>query len=163
MSDRTLVLLRHAKAENPDDYATDIERPLAPRGRADAAAAGRWLVDAGLKPDLVLCSSALRTRQTWEFASPLLGAVEVAYEPQLYTAGLPDAIKLVEQTRPEIGTLLVIGHNPTMSVLSAYLDPDGEHGDGLSTAGLAVHRVTTPWAQIESGGAELTRLHTARA
>jgi hypothetical protein len=62
MTMHTLVLLRHAKAERPDRYPQDVDRPLSSRGRADAAAAGRWLADAGLVPDRVLCSPSVRTR-----------------------------------------------------------------------------------------------------
>ena len=61
---RTLVILRHAKAANPEGVA-DPDRPLTSRGHADAAAAGAWLAHRDLQPDLVLCSSARRTRETW--------------------------------------------------------------------------------------------------
>ena len=64
MSERTLVILRHAKAERPAELA-DADRPLTQRGHADAAAAGAWLAARGYRPDLVLCSPAKRTRQTW--------------------------------------------------------------------------------------------------
>ena len=63
---RTLVLLRHAKAEAAgSDAPDDAERPLTARGHADAAAAGAWLARHGLLPDVVICSPARRTRQTW--------------------------------------------------------------------------------------------------
>ena len=58
------MLLRHAKSSWKDDLP-DVERPLSPRGRRDAAVAGRWLAEHVGRPDLVLCSVAVRTRQTW--------------------------------------------------------------------------------------------------
>jgi len=61
--DRTLVLLRHSKAVPPESMP-DFERPLADRGRADARAAGRYLVAEGIEADLVLCSPSQRTRET---------------------------------------------------------------------------------------------------
>src|SRR5262249_13960879 len=61
---RTLVILRHAKAEAPN-RAADLERSLTERGHADAGAAGAWLVARGYLPNLVICSPARRTRQTW--------------------------------------------------------------------------------------------------
>ena len=64
---RRLVLLRHAKSDWPDDVP-DHERPLARRGRRDAPAAGRWLRKSGYVPDLVLCSTARRARETWQLA-----------------------------------------------------------------------------------------------
>ena len=74
---RTLVVLRHSKSAYPPDTA-DVDRPLSARGQRDAAAAGHWLRDQGLIPDLVLCSIAVRTRQTWDLASDQLGWVEEA-------------------------------------------------------------------------------------
>lgn len=66
---RRLVVLRHAKSAWPDDGA-DHERPLAPRGRRSAPAAGRRLREADCVPDLVVCSTARRTRQTWDLVFP---------------------------------------------------------------------------------------------
>ena len=159
MTQRTLVLLRHAKAEHPSGYPQDIDRPLSSRGRADATAAGRWLVEAGLVPELVLCSSAVRTRETWRSAAETVGDIPVVYEPRLYLAGVLDALDLIQKTDASVSVLLVIGHNPTLSALSATLDPDGG-GDGLRTAGIAVHRLTGTW---ESQSAPLIHSHTARA
>jgi phosphohistidine phosphatase len=164
MTLRTLVLLRHAKAEPPEGYSNDIDRPLRPRGHADAEAAGAWLAESGYSPDLVLCSPAVRTRETWAAASAKLGHLPVVYEQSLYLAGAVDALELVRQTGADVGTLLVIGHNPTMSVLSAMLDEDAVgSGDGLHTAGLAVHRFDGTWAELDAHGAPLVKEHTARA
>jgi phosphohistidine phosphatase len=164
MSERTLVLLRHAKAEPPDNYAEDFDRPLSRRGRGDAEAAGRWLVAAGLTPDLVLCSSSVRTRETWLRVSAAVGQVPVTYEQSLYLSSAVEALELIQQTDASVGTLLVIGHNPTMSVLSALLDRDGGvSGDGLHTSGLAVHRFDDVWGALDAQSAPLLQEHTGRA
>lgn len=164
MSDRTLVLLRHAKAEPPDNYADDFDRPLSRRGRGDAEAAGRWLVSAGLVPDLVLCSAAVRTRETWLSVSKAVGSVPVTFEQSLYLSNAVEALELIQETDATVGTLLVIGHNPTMSVLSALLDRDGSiSGDGLHTSGLAVHRFNDVWGALDAQSAPLLQEHTARA
>jgi phosphohistidine phosphatase len=164
MSERTLVLLRHAKAEPPDGYPEDIDRPLSRRGRADAEAAGKWLVESGLVPDLVLCSAAVRTRETWQAAASVVGEVPVTYEQSLYLSGAIDALELIQETDAAVSTLLVIGHNPTMSVLSALLDRDGGiSGDGLHTSGMAVHRFGDAWSALDAGGAAVREEHTARA
>ncbi len=159
---RTLVLLRHAKAERPEGYPTDIDRPLSPRGRSDAAAAGRWLVRKGLVPDQVLCSPSVRTRETWQSAEPILGQISILYEQSLYLGGAGETIELVRETEPTVSVLLVIGHNPTMSVVSARLDPHGIPGEDLRTAGLAVHRFEGAWSDLEPGKAPRTAKHTAR-
>lgn len=170
MTDRQLILLRHAKAERPDGYATDAERPLSARGRADARAAGAWLAERGLRPDLVLCSPAVRTRQTWDGVAAALALGPAAnpavdYQSSLYALGAESLLTIIGGTAPEVRTLLVIGHNPTMSVASALLDPEG--GAELRTAGLAVHAVPGEWtdcARPAAGGAlaPLTEAHTAR-
>lgn len=167
---RTLVLLRHAKAEPPDDRP-DIERPLAARGRRDAGAAGDWLAAQGLRPDLVLCSPAVRTRQTWHGVAvgladsdPAGGAPEVRYEASLYDGGRTELVDLLRAVPDAVGTVLVIGHNPTVSDVSVLLRPDSRAtgGDVLPTCGLAVHRPSRPWSETEPGSAELVRQHTAR-
>lgn len=162
MTVRTLALLRHAKAMSPDDYADDFERPLSHRGRSDAAAAGRWLLGQGVLPQLVLCSPALRTRETWTAAGAALGDPVVTYQPRLYLTSVSDALELVQATDLGVHTLLVIGHNPTLSVLSAMLNTDGLTGEGLQTAGIAVHRLDGTWADFDAHTAPVVAEHTAR-
>ena len=77
---RQLMLLRHAKAELGGPGMTDFERPLAGRGRKAAARMGRYLAENGLAPDLVLCSPARRTRETWEIASAALPPAETRFQ-----------------------------------------------------------------------------------
>ena len=80
-----LVLVRHAKASSDDPRLADAERPLTDRGRRDAAAVGRWLAARDLRPDLVLCSTSLRTRQTW--AAALAAERRTAQSPRAPAAG----------------------------------------------------------------------------
>ena len=165
MTERTLVILRHAKAERPG-AVPDHERRLSARGEADAGAAGAWLAATGRYPDLVLCSSAARTRGTWQRVAAALGGagtVDVRYEPALYSGGTAELVDLLRQVPPGTGTVLLIGHNPVLSQLSALLDPAGTGDpDGLATSGLAVHAVTGGWAGLGPGGAAWRDGHTAR-
>ncbi|WP_443080564.1 SixA phosphatase family protein [Streptomyces sp. PTD5-9] len=99
--ERRLIVLRHAKSAWPEGVP-DHERPLAGRGRRDAPAAGRRLYEAGYTPDLVVCSTARRTRETWDLAAAELlvrGAAAVPSEPvgALREAGVPEAVC------PEVG------------------------------------------------------------
>ena len=169
MTVRTLVLLRHAKAERINDR-TDLERPLTERGHRDAGAAGAWLATQELRPDLVLCSPAIRTRQTWHDvavalaeADPAGGGPEVRYEAALYDAGRTELVDLLRAVPDSVGTVLVVGHNPTVSDVSVLLRPDNRPtgGDELPTGGLAVHRPSGPWSATEPGSAEMIRQHTA--
>ncbi|MEV4415482.1 histidine phosphatase family protein [Catellatospora sp. NPDC049609] len=162
---RTLVLLRHAKADRPVGLP-DTDRPLTDRGHADAAAAGAWLVNQGYVPDLVLCSPARRTRQTWHSVAVALagaGSPLVHYERPLYEGSPEDLIKLLQSVEPEHRTVLVIGHNPTISQLSERLDAGGGEvdSDGLRTCGIAVHQPDGDWSATDT--AKLVATHTARA
>jgi phosphohistidine phosphatase len=166
MTDRILALLRHAKATHPDGVA-DLQRALTPRGHADAAAAGAWLAGHRHNPDLVLCSPARRTRETWHGVALALGGgandTAVAYDPVIFDAHDGQALlDLVAATGPEVTTLLVVGHNPTLSALSAMLDRTAAD-EGLRTCGIAVHRVAGAWGDLAAEGAPITATHTARA
>jgi phosphohistidine phosphatase len=170
MTVRTLVLLRHAKAEEPG-RRRDIERRLTKKGEADADAAGAWLADHGLWPDLVLCSPATRTRQTWHGVAVALAqadpdgpAPEVHYEPGLYDGGRTEVIDLLHAVGEDTGTVLVVGHNPTMTDVAILLRPyDTETGfEGLKTCGMAVHRSEGPWSATEPHSMPLVDEHTAR-
>jgi phosphohistidine phosphatase len=163
VSTRTLVILRHAKAASPDGIP-DAERPLTGRGHADAAAAGAWLLHSGLTPDLVLCSPSRRTRQTWHgVALALTSAPEVRYDQGIYAAPVRTLLATVRAAAPEATTVLLIGHNPGVSELSALLDPDQADDEGLRTAGLAVHSLTGAWTDFGNATAPLATAHIARA
>ena len=169
MTARTLLLLRHAKAKTPDDRP-DVERRLTKRGQRDSAAAGTWMAAQGLRPEMVLCSPATRTRQTWHGVAMAMAAAdagatspEVRYERGLYTGGRTEVIDLLRGVPDGVGTVLVVGHNPTISDVSVLLRPDGNGTvEGLKTCGLAVHRAEGPWSGTEPGGMELVTIHTAR-
>jgi len=162
--DRTLVLLRHAKADRPNGVA-DVDRPLTDRGHADSAAAGAWLAKQGYAPDLVLCSPSKRTRQTWHSVAVALAraaAPSVRYERELYDGGADDLLKVIQTADPAARVVMVIGHNPSISLLSELLDPDSDlDSDGLRTCGIAIHEVTAQWSDVKS--AKLIAIHTARA
>lgn len=171
MTARTLVLLRHAKAETPG-AEPDFDRRLTARGETDADAAGAWLADERIHPDLVLCSPAARTRQTWQGVSialaqaqPGLVSPEVRYEKSLYAGGRTEVFDLLRAVPDTVRTILVVGHNPTMSEVSILLIPD-EQWDGqeveLRTSGLAVHRADDSWSRTEPGSMRLVERHTGR-
>ena len=137
----TLLLLRHAKTEEP--HGDDHLRALTDRGRADAAAVGRWLHDQHLQPDLVVVSSATRARQTCAIA--LAGGPEPTVDDRLYDADVDDLRTVVAETPAQTACLLLVGHNPAMERLARSLDDDPEAlaklARGLPTSGLVVVEV----------------------
>jgi phosphohistidine phosphatase len=153
----TLIVMRHAKAgELPG--GPDFERALRPRGQRDSAAAGRWLAATGLYPDLVLCSAARRTRQTWQHLSGSLLAESAARRPEfraeqsLYQADSDDVAELVRQTSDSVATVLYIGHNPAAAELVQLLS--GSEAP-FPTAAIAVIRVPASWADLAADSGEL--------
>jgi phosphohistidine phosphatase len=158
---RRLVVLRHAKSAWPD--VADHERPLAPRGRRDAPAVGRWLRDRGYLPDQVICSTALRTRQTWEWAAPaLLAAPPVTYDERVYDASVADLLTVIREVPASVATLLLIGHNPGMQGLTLALAGGGLENALLQvelkfpTAAIAVLSLPAPWSAATPRQARLT-------
>jgi phosphohistidine phosphatase len=157
---RLLVLLRHAKSDWPD--VADHERPLAKRGRRDAPAVGRWLGAAGYVPDVVVCSTARRTRETWELVSAGLAAAApgaapaVRYEPRVYQATVLSLLMLVREFDPAWRTAMIVGHNPAMAELTAGLAAsDAAAPYAFPTAAVAVLGLPGPWAEAAPGEARL--------
>ncbi|WP_432136869.1 MULTISPECIES: SixA phosphatase family protein [unclassified Streptomyces] len=166
---RRLVILRHAKSAWPEG-TPDHGRPLAPRGRRDAPAAGRALAEADCLPDLALCSTALRARRTWELTSAQWGTPPpVRYDERLYAADAPDLLDVLHETPPEVRTLLLVGHNPGLTDLVLTLAGDGL-GDTLDTvrtkfptSALAVLSWYGPtWRTLVPGAALLTSVTVPR-
>src|SRR5271154_864049 len=114
---RTLVLLRHAKSAYPDGVA-DHARPLAPRGQREAGLAGDWLRANVPAIDGVLCSTATRARQTLSRSGIDAPA---RYAERLYGATPGVLIEEINKVSDEVTTLLVVGHEPTMSELALTL------------------------------------------
>lgn len=162
---RRLILLRHAKSDWPAGVA-DRDRPLAGRGILDAAAAGRELAALSeVSPiDAVLCSPARRTRQSWQLASAALTPVPPSrIVPDLYGADVEELLDVVRMIPHTARTVLVIGHEPTMSGTADALAGPGSNAVALArlrtkypTSGIAVLTVTTGWAELTGSGAVLT-------
>ncbi|MET9763300.1 histidine phosphatase family protein [Streptomyces sp. NPDC006372] len=166
---RRLAVLRHAKSAWPVDVA-DHERPLAPRGRRDAPAAGRALAEADCLPDLALCSTAERARRTWDLAAAQWGTPPpVRYDRRLYAANPAGLLAVVHEVSAEVETLLLIGHNPGVEELVLALAGDGLD-DTLErvrtkfpTSAIAVLSWHGPtWRDLVPGSALLTSVTVAR-
>ncbi|WP_345710329.1 SixA phosphatase family protein [Kineococcus glutinatus] len=155
----TLVVVRHAQAQNPPGVP-DVARPLSERGRRDAAAAGAWLRDNVDAPGLLVTSPARRAQETtaglvgeWDEVPPVVD------EERIYEASLGDLLHVVrglDEPRP----VVLVGHNPGLSALVEDLT---DHVLELRTAGIAVVAVPSDWADAGPREAELVAVHTARA
>lgn len=160
--------MRHARAKEtgPSDY----ERELSPNGMAAAAQAGEWFAAEGLRPDHALVSPALRTRQTWEQVRVGAGVeLEAEFDSMLHTAGAEAALDLLRSVPSTSRTVLLVGHNPTVSELAHLLSdglgsPDAltEMAGGYPPAAITVMTISGEWAGLGFGDGHVTRFHVAR-
>jgi|SRR5882757_1301804 len=159
-----LLLLRHAKSSWDDPTLADHERPLARRGRRAAEAIGEHLRAEGLRPSLVVCSPAQRTRETLELLS-LVGP-EVRLEDAVYDASESELAAVVRGLPEVVKSVLVIGHNPALGDLAARLSGQDRSEEAnrlrekFPTGALAVFESEETWRDLASGGG--TRLASFR-
>ncbi|MFW5723654.1 MAG: SixA phosphatase family protein [Halochromatium sp.] len=166
---RELLLLRHAKSDWDTDAPSDLERPLAKRGRRDAPRIGEWLYREGLVPDLVLSSPAERARKT---ALKVCKGLDydkraIRWEAAIYEANLEHLLQVLAAYTQAPASVLLVGHNPGLESLLRYLT-DGdldEPKDGklLPTAALARLEMPDDWRALEPGCALLLTLLRPKA
>lgn len=161
---RELLLLRHAKSAWGDPGLADIDRPLANRGKKAAPMVGRLLDERGWLPDFAIVSPAKRTRQTWKCVAGELAAIPpVRFAEELYEATAETILSVVKETPPEVGRLLVVGHNPGLEDLAAMLSGKTSDAQALArmrekfpTAALARFTVEGGWPELAAGSGVLT-------
>lgn len=150
---RQLILLRHAHAESATAGEGDLARALSETGRREAEAAGAWLRAHALMPERVLCSPALRARQTLAGLG-LPAEVMLREEPGIYEA-TPGTLAELADGHRDVARLLVVGHNPGLEQLVALLHSGRSgHYRGMPPGAIAVLEFAAD-AAIEPGGARL--------
>ena len=123
---KTIFLLRHAKSSWADDSLSDHDRPLNSRGRAAAPRVGAHMQGAGYLPDLVLCSTATRTRQTLDaILSELEVDPAIEFQEDLYLAGPGEMLDMVRSVPDTVESVLLVSHNPGTGMLTAGLSGGG--------------------------------------
>jgi phosphohistidine phosphatase len=149
-----LHLLRHAKS-SWQDGVEDYQRPLSRRGREAARRLGRDLPAISGGIDLVLCSSAVRTRETLDLAlSGFALRPPCLIEDGLYLADSNKLLDRLQRLGESDGNVMVIGHNPGLHELAVTLAaPDTAQSRTLAagkfpTAARASLSITTPWAAL---------------
>ena len=154
---KRLWLLRHAKSSWDEPGLADHERPLAPRGRKAAKRIRAWAAEHDVRPELVLCSTAVRARATLDLVADGLGDPAIQLEAGLYHAWEADILARVQAVPADVGELLLVGHNPGFECLVALLAPPGV--EAFPTRALAELRLSIPaWSAARPGCAELVRL-----
>lgn len=160
----TLALLRHAKSSWSHPKLNDFARPLNARGEAAAPLIGQTLATLRVTPDVILCSSAERTRATLAGlrATCPLDGTPVSYEDELYLAEPSVLLGRLQKLSPEVTSALVIGHNPGLELLAQMLVKTGDARSIIAmehkfpTGALAVF--TLPATKFADIGPEIGRL-----
>ncbi len=162
-----LSIWRHAKAERPENYASDFERPLTDRGHKDAGSIGALIVQLRPAIDLVISSPAARTART---AQHLLEMAAIDSDPQwneaIYLASAETLLALVKALPDNATHAVLVGHNPGMEELASGLCGSAPEDVfvHMPTAALAHVAIDVPhWSMVRWGAAELRLLVTPKA
>ncbi len=155
---KRLILMRHAKSDWSGSGQKDHDRPLNGRGRRNVAAVGDWLAERGLIPDAALVSSAARTQETWARLGGALARGPKTDRGELYHAS-PEVMLAELRAAPDVGTLLMLGHQPGIGALARALlaeapdDPAYARYPTLATA--VIDFDVEDWASVAPGTGRL--------
>jgi phosphohistidine phosphatase len=166
---KRLFLLRHAKSSWDDPQMDDRDRPLNARGMRDAPRMAAYMLAKGYKPDVALCSPAVRTRETIEAATPVIGEFPISYPETLYLAESETVRALVADLDNAYEAALVVGHNPGIGTLASQITDfesleEAHHVNKFPTAALAVFETDADdWQTALSGRLKLIDFMTPKA
>jgi phosphohistidine phosphatase len=161
MAMRRVYLLRHAKSSWKDRSLADRDRPLSGRGKRAAKAMAAHIEADEVRPDLVLCSPARRSRDTLaRVEAAFRGQVEVRIDEALYAASEAELLAHLRKLPPQVHSVMIIGHNPGLADLALALASEGADRTRIKekypTAALAtIDLAADDWTAIERGSGEL--------
>lgn len=151
---KTLYLLRHAKSSWKDASLPDFERPLKGRGRDAAKQMGEFLASKKVTLSTLISSPSVRTRETIEI---LLRHAQLDVEPlfdqRIYEASLATLAQVVSEIPAENKTAMLVGHNPGMEELLAFLTHESKHMPTCALARISLDGVS--WKEIDRGTGKL--------
>ena len=160
---KILYVLRHAKAETGSPSQDDHDRHLTDVGIEAAEAMGHYLQKQGVRAEKVICSTAIRARETWEQVQGTLGRdTPVELSDRLYLASVNETLQLLAQVDESVQRLMIVGHNPGLHQFSLKLAKSGEHElmDTLAIkfptcAFAAIALGDTPWRELAHAHGDL--------
>lgn len=165
---KIIYLLRHAKSDWGDPNLKDLDRALNERGRAAAPLMGAYIKSKRYKPEVVLCSTARRTIETFDLIKAALGKdVNVQFEESLYLASVQHLMSRLGWIDDSFKSAMFIGHNPGMEQFANSLSASPKDADSeklhrrmrekFSTCAFAVIKAPVKtWREVKSGGGVLT-------
>jgi len=168
---RRLILLRHAKSDRGILGIPDHARPLNPRGKEAAERIGAYVAKHHLLPDLVLCSTAQRARDTWEGVEKALPErIAATFDKRLYEADAEGILAVLQEAKPDAHTMMVVGHNPTLQDLANQLIAAGDidqratlHQKLPTGALVVIDFPVDRWADVHARSGRLDRFVSPRS
>ena len=144
---KTLLVLRHAKSSWKDFRLSDHDRPLNKRGKKAAPRMGQLLYEEDILPEVILCSTAKRARDTADLVAEASGFEgEILLLDSFYHAWPSDYIDALRGLGDEIRSAMIVGHNPGMELLLEQLTDQSER---FPTAALALVKLPIDyWSQL---------------
>lgn len=152
---KKLILLRHSFAESGSFSTPDFNRRLTPKGKSRANLHANKLLKKGLVPDLIITSTAIRAEETTEIISTVLNyrgpinRVSLLYED----FATLDFFKLLNNINSSMNTVLLIGHNPTISTMASRIDRDSLVS--FRPCSIGIFEVNSKWNQLEVGSGRM--------
>ena len=157
---KTLYLLRHAKSSWEESSLRECDRPLTDRGREAAELIGKRLAAEELVDALLLCSPALRTRETAEIVFQDL-RVDERFDERIYEASLRDLTQVISEIPDDKQVAVLIGHNPGLEELLAFLT--GEQRRMPTCALVKIKFEFASWKEVKAGGGSLEWFTTPKS
>lgn len=159
---KTLLLVRHAKSSWDHPGVDDHDRPLNHRGRRDAPEMGRVLAERGLVPDRILSSTALRARTTAQLMAEALGfdVDRIILDERLYAASADEVLRVIGEIDGDIGTAMVVGHNPETVSLAQRFSRDIHEMPTCAVAEFTFD--VDAWYELEDAVPTTVRVETPR-
>lgn len=160
---KELFLVRHAEADATNFDIKDIERPLTPDGEIDASKLGKMMADLLGTPDLILSSTAVRTRTTTAMLAEQLGydPVNVDYDEDLYESSTRILLRVITELEDKNNKVVIVAHNPAITYLAEYVS--GAVIGNVSPAGLVHLKFKGSWAEVSQNNMELVKYHKPAA
>lgn len=156
---KQLFLMRHAEAEEAEYGVKDIDRNLTGDGEIVASKMGRLLSGVIDNMEHVLCSTAMRTRQTAGMLAEQLqfNPVNIDFTQELYEASTRILLRLVNELDDEYSKVIIVGHNPSITYLTEYVS--GAAIDSVSPAGIVELKHEGRWAEISEKNMDLIQYY----
>lgn len=149
MSHRLLILVRHAKSSWKDERLPDHDRPLNARGQRDAPMMGQRMAEAGIRPQKIVSSSAVRAQCTAQLiAEQFSAAPAVQVEPEYYGASAAELLEKLSEVERTVTICLAVGHNPAITELAHYYSDIAI--ENIPTCGILFVQVHE-WNQLSAG------------